>query len=298
MEVRANYILVGTFTILGILGILWFTLWASKSDTRMEMQEFDVAITDSVSGLGLNSDVLFSGIRVGQVADIKISSRTPGEVVVRVAIRSDTPVRENSIASLESRGLTGLSVISISGGTEGSNLIKLKNGQVGTLEYRPSPFAAFKQYVPHTLENMVKVLLRLDEVLSDKNLAAISDSLVAVQTITTTVANRAESLDAILRNTEIASKNIAALTASADNIVSHDLKLASASLNSLVKKLESSLAILEPGLASFSKEGFGNIQMLIVESRNMVNAFSRIAQRLENDPRRFFFGESTQEFRP
>ena len=298
MEVRANYILVGTFTILGILGILWFTLWVSKSDTRMEMQEFDVAITDSVSGLGLNSDVLFSGIRVGQVADIKISSRTPGEVVVRVAIRSDTPVRENSIASLESRGLTGLSVISISGGTEGSNLIKLKNGQVGTLEYRPSPFAAFKQYVPHTLENMVKVLLRLDEVLSDKNLAAISDSLVAVQTITTTVANRAESLDAILRNTEIASKNIAALTASADNIVSHDLKLASASLNSLVKKLESSLAILEPGLASFSKEGFGNIQMLIVESRNMVNAFSRIAQRLENDPRRFFFGESTQEFRP
>lgn len=298
MEVRANYILVGTFTILGILGILWFTLWVSKSDTRMEMQEFDVAITDSVSGLGLNSDVLFSGIRVGQVADIKISSRTPGEVVVRVAIRSDTPVRENSIASLESRGLTGLSVISISGGTEGSNLIKLKNGQVGTLEYRPSPFAAFKQYVPHTLENMVKVLLRLDEVLSDKNLAAISDSLVAVQTITTTVANRAESLDAILRNTEIASKNIVALTASADNIVSHDLKLASASLNSLVKKLESSLAILEPGLASFSKEGFGNIQMLIVESRNMVNAFSRIAQRLENDPRRFFFGESTQEFRP
>ncbi len=298
MEVRANYILVGTFTILGILGILWFTLWVSKSDTRMEMQEFDVAITDSVSGLGINSDVLFSGIRVGQVADIKISSRTPGEVVVRVAIRSDTPVRENSIASLESRGLTGLSVVSISGGTEGSNLIKLKNGQVGTLEYRPSPFAAFKQYVPHTLENMVKVLLRLDEMLSDKNLAAISDSLVAVQTITTTVANRAESLDAILRNTEIASKNIAALTASADNIVSHDLKLASASLNSLVKKLENSLAILEPGLASFSKEGFGNMQMLIVESRNMVNAFSRIAQRLENDPRRFFFGESTQEFRP
>ena len=298
MEVRANYIIVGLFTILTIASILAFTIWISRGDSRIEMQEFDIAINDSVSGLGLSSDVLFSGIRVGQVTNIKISPTTPGQVVVRVSIRQDTPVREDSIATLESRGLTGLSVVAINGGSGEAPLMSVRKGQVGHIEYRSSPFAAFKQYVPHTLESMAKILLRIDELLSDKNIAALGNTIQSIDTITQTFANRSESLDAILHNAEIASANLAQLSADASGMIRTDLQVAAKSFNSLAKRLDKTLAAMEPGLNSFSKEGLTNLQMLLVEWRNMTHSFTRLTQRIENNPRQFFFGESTQEFRP
>ena len=298
MEVRANFILVGAFTIFIVLGGLGFTLWLVKSDKRVDMAEYDIAITENVTGLALNSDVLFTGIRVGSVSQITISDTTPGAVNVRISIFSSTPVRENSLASLESRGLTGVVVISISGGTAQAPLIKPNGEGIPNIQFRASPFATVMENVPNTVEATNRILMRMDELFSQENIQTISASLKSLNTLATTLEQRADSIDAVLRNAEQASGQIAAITASANTLLTKDIRETSASLNSMAHRLEGLLTTMEPGLRQFSKEGLPSLNMLLVETRSLVNVYTRIGQRLENDPRRFLFGETVQEYRP
>ena len=50
METRANYILIGAFTIAGILGALGFFLWLAKFEVSRQYAYYDV-LFDNVSGL-------------------------------------------------------------------------------------------------------------------------------------------------------------------------------------------------------------------------------------------------------
>lgn len=298
MEVRANFILVGAFTIFVVLGGLGFTLWLVKADKRVSMVEYDIAITENVTGLGLNSDVLFTGIRVGFVSQITISDTTPGEVNVRISIFETTPVRENSVASLESRGLTGVVVVSISGGTAEAALVRPHGGAISSITFRPSPFATVMEHVPNTVEATNRILMRMDSLFSDENIRTLSSSLKSLGTLATTLEQRSGSIDALLVNAEQASGQIAAITASANTLLTKDIREASTSLNSMAHRLETLLASMEPGLRQFSKEGLPSLNMLLVETRSLVNTYTRIGQKLENDPRRFLFGETVQEYRP
>ena len=111
MEIRANYIIVGAFTLAVLLGGFVFTLWSAKATKDIPMAYYDISFNESVKGLSVGNDVLFSGIRVGSATAIKISAVTPGAVSVRIMIDADTPVRADSEAKLELQGLTGISII-------------------------------------------------------------------------------------------------------------------------------------------------------------------------------------------
>ena len=55
METRANFILIGAFTLFGILGSLGFFLWLAKVEVDRQYAYYDVLFTD-VSGLGTHFD--------------------------------------------------------------------------------------------------------------------------------------------------------------------------------------------------------------------------------------------------
>ena len=82
MEVRANYIVVGVFALIMLLGGLAFTVWIAKSHQRIPMQFYDIYMEESVVGLSINNDVLFNGVLVGKVSQIKISRVEAGAVIV------------------------------------------------------------------------------------------------------------------------------------------------------------------------------------------------------------------------
>ena len=51
METRANYVLIGAFTLAGILGTLGFILWLAKVQVDRQFAYYDIRF-ESVSGLG------------------------------------------------------------------------------------------------------------------------------------------------------------------------------------------------------------------------------------------------------
>ena len=295
MEIRANYILVGIFTLLILFGGLAFTLWTASLGKDVPMVEYDISFTESVKGLSVNSDVLFIGIRVGKVTRIKISDTVPGEVKVRISIAADTPVREDSVAQLEIRGLTGGVLISITGGTAESPLKQIPEGVVGLINYEPSPLTSVVSQMPDVIASANQTLRRIEKVFSDENAAAVSNILLSLDAFSTVLANRSHTIDTILLDAEKMTKNFDLLAANANEALVTDVKSTTKAMNNIAKRVDRTLSTMEPGLKQFSNQGLSEMRTLMVEMRTLVHILTRVGQKMESDPRRFLFGVPVKE---
>ncbi|MDP5359028.1 MAG: MlaD family protein, partial [Paracoccaceae bacterium] len=92
METRANYILIGAFTLLAMIGTLGFFVWLASVQIDRQYATYGI-LFDDVSGLDPSGDVFFNGISVGRVIGIEIDSQDPSRVLTTVEISAATPVR-------------------------------------------------------------------------------------------------------------------------------------------------------------------------------------------------------------
>ena len=67
METRANYALIGLFTLAVIAAGFGFVYWFSGGDRGQTRQSIRIVFSGSVSGLSKGSIVSFNGLRVGEV---------------------------------------------------------------------------------------------------------------------------------------------------------------------------------------------------------------------------------------
>ena len=77
METRANYVVVGIFTLVAIVAAFAFVYWTSAIGDRGETATLRVRIPGSASGLGRGSAVLFNGVKVGDVRRVYIDVLNP-----------------------------------------------------------------------------------------------------------------------------------------------------------------------------------------------------------------------------
>ena len=88
METRANYVIVGIFTLVAILAAFAFVYWTAAIGDRGETAPLRVRIPGSASGLGRGSAVLFNGVKVGDVRRVYIDVTNP---TVAIADTADRP---------------------------------------------------------------------------------------------------------------------------------------------------------------------------------------------------------------
>ena len=69
METKANYLLIGLFTLAGLVGSMVFLLWLAQVQVDRQYAYYDV-LFDNVTGLGDAGDVRFNGLPVGQVVGL------------------------------------------------------------------------------------------------------------------------------------------------------------------------------------------------------------------------------------
>ena len=72
METKANYVLIGASTIIGLFLIMLFALWITTGDLRRGFNSYDVVFDDPVRGLTEGGEVRFNGIKVGEVESLRI----------------------------------------------------------------------------------------------------------------------------------------------------------------------------------------------------------------------------------
>lgn len=83
----------------------------------------------SVNGLEVGSPVKFLGIKVGSVQNIKIDPKNVNQIIIKVALKPDTPIKQDVRADIATVGITGLKTIELRGGSNQAKSIA-KGGQI------------------------------------------------------------------------------------------------------------------------------------------------------------------------
>lgn len=175
METRANYVLIGAFALAGFFGLLAFLLWFARFELDRQFAYYDVRFT-SVSGLSRASEVRFSGLPVGQVVDVRLSPDLDGTVLARLELAGDTPVRTDSIATIESMGVTGVSYVGISAGDPQAPLLR-DDETIPEIPAGRSVLQSITEDAPEIVAEALAVMQKIGEILNDENQQKVQDIL-------------------------------------------------------------------------------------------------------------------------
>lgn len=239
METRANYVIVGIFTLLAILSAFAFVYWTAAIGERGETAALRVRIPGSASGLGRGSAVLFNGVKVGDVRRVFIDVENPTVAIADTEIDRLTPITKSTQADIGLTGLTGQANIELKGGNPREvNLLDEAEATGKVAEITANPSA-----VTNLLQTAQDIFKRADNLLSQLE-GFTNDVRVP---LTHTVANVEKFSDALGRNAEGVDKFLASVS-----------KL-SEELAGVSGRLDSTLKSAEDLLKSVDKEKVGEI---------------------------------------
>lgn len=312
MENKANYVAVGAF-VLGILMVLFVSvLWVARVQFRDEFRRYETFVQGPVTGLGVGAIVRLNGIDVGQVSDIAFDPDNSLQVQVGLKIKDGTPIKTDSIVSMESQGLTGVSYVEISGGSQGSPPLEPKPGHhYPIIKSRPSALQQVFESAPDVLAHFVVIADRLALLLDDKNRQSLADTLANLSQITGAVASRQDDLKAILAEGAKTTANLdrtltefRGTVAKYDGIADHaDQALQTANdavhkLDQLSTSLNGLINDSRPQVRDFATVGLPQLTQLLSEVRTLVASLTKVSSELERDPQRFLFGDRREGFNP
>ena len=175
MERNANYALVGVVSLSIFMGLVIFIVWLARIHFAHDYTIYDVVFVGPISGLSQGGEVHFNGIKVGEVTTIGLDKKDPRDVIARVRITSDVPVRADSIATLEPLGITGVTYIQITAGTASQPMLKdtAGPGQIPIIHSRTSALSGLLEGGGTVLNAAVETLQRVNRILSDDNIKSV-----------------------------------------------------------------------------------------------------------------------------
>jgi phospholipid/cholesterol/gamma-HCH transport system substrate-binding protein len=210
METRANYALIGLFTLVVLAAAFGFIFWFSGQDARNKLVPYRIVFNGSVSGLSRGSQVLYNGLRVGEVVQLGLQPNDPSRVVARVDVDSSTPVNTDTRARLEFQGLTGVASIQLSGGGPNSRKLESTDGQ-------PPVIVADRSDFQDLLESATRIAAKADDVLSKlqqvigENQQGINNTVRNIESFSKALGENSQGIGKFLSSVGGAADNISAL---------------------------------------------------------------------------------------
>jgi len=292
METRAHHLVIGSFAVGITLALVMFLLWIGKIQLNREFQYYDLVFQGSVAGLSVAGDVLYNGIKVGEITNIDLDPDNPDHVLVRVRVRKDTPVKNDSVASMDSQGLTGVASILISGGTEKAGpLTAGDKQQYPIIPTKKSTFQELFAGTPELINRGNKLLERAAGFLSDENQKVFADTLNDIHRLTKNLANASDRLDSITASVDELAKNTNVL-------IKGDAKETFADIRGVAGDIRQVMAEARGPLRDFARSGLPELLLLISDARQMIGTIDRAAQRFESSPSSILFGDKASEYNP
>lgn len=198
MEVRARYTLIGAFTLAVIAAGFVFVYWLNTGGSLGPRAAYRIRYDGPVAGLMKGSAVLFNGIRVGEVTDLRLDPAAPRDVVVDIAIERQTPLRADTRAGIDFQGLAGAPVVALAGGTPQLPLLSEANA-AATGE--PPQLIAEKNAGQGVTQAARDVLRQIDTVITD-NATPLRNTIANVEKFSEALARNTGKVDGIVAGIE------------------------------------------------------------------------------------------------
>jgi phospholipid/cholesterol/gamma-HCH transport system substrate-binding protein len=266
METKANYLMIGGF-VLGVLALAFvFIFWMSNFGGGGK--RYYIVFESSVAGLTTGSSVGFNGIRVGEVQSFALDPEDARKVQVLISVRDDTPVRENSHATIQSMGLTGGSGVQITPGSPDSPfLVATADNPIPVIQADSGSGQGVFEAGSAALNNANVFISKLNALI-DQNEKSINTTMTNVEQFTTMLAEKKEDIGQAIT----------------------DVKDGANSFKTLSSKLEVSLGDNMDGLTRQAKDSLQEFGGFMREGRRVAVTLNRILEKLEADPKGFLLG--------
>ena len=307
METKANYVLIGAFTIIASVFLLLFALWAAKYSSEKTWREYTVIFNEPVTGLSEGSSVQYNGISVGTVETLRLAPDDPRRVLARLRLQADTPVKVDTRAKMTMPSLTGTPIIQLTGGSPGSpSLTDVDKREVPVIQTEASAL----QNIADTANRLVA---RMDQVLSEDNVKRVANTLANIESMTGAIADQREDLRALIINARQSSEQLAATLKTTNRALEDVDRELVQKLPALIGKLDSTLGKLDSAatgangiltenraaISSFANDGLAQLGPTLAELRTLVRDLRRISDRLDGNPARYLLGrDAPKEFEP
>ncbi|OCX43039.1 hypothetical protein A7X81_07460 [Campylobacter ornithocola] len=178
MENKANYILIGIFVSVLFFISLFFIVWYGNLKDEKSFKYYEIYIEESVAGLSVKAPVKFLGVDVGSVENISIDSSSKQlRVKILVKLDSNLVVKTDTYASLQIQGITGFKFIQLAGGSEEASVLKADGDMYPIIKSKESFFTSIDKQANNLLELINISKVKLESLLSDKNLKNIEQIL-------------------------------------------------------------------------------------------------------------------------
>ncbi len=297
METRANHVWVGAVTLLLLTATAIFFVWLARLSDGSS-QEFDILFQQSVGGVAKGSTVSYSGVPVGQVADIVIWDKDPEYVRVRIRINEDTPIFIGTTATV-SASFTGVSTISLDGGRRGQPEISCDTTAcpegVPVIPPAPGAIGEILASAPLLLQRLATLTDRLTTVLDDENQASIAGILRNTDTLTGELARTSPQLEQTLTELQTtlaqSTQTLAAfettlgttdkLLGTEGEKLAAELRATLRSASSAATALETTLADVQPVTRQLSNETLPAAAATLRDIRQTSETLRAVTERLE-----------------
>ncbi|HUX79604.1 MAG TPA: MlaD family protein [Alphaproteobacteria bacterium] len=286
METRAGYLIVGTFVLLSIAGILGFFLWIAKTDFDVKSNLYTIYFPGSVTGLTIGGAVNYLGVPVGNVKRINLDSGNLERVNITVSIKNTVPIKEDAYASLEMQGLTGYKFVQIYGGSKNSPLLKVKSGQrYPVIPSRYSGVDEIMTTLPRLANKLTNLVDRINATFNEENRHRFSNTLKNVEALSHNLVESSDPLKNLLNNA-----NLAMITFDKElKNLSHSTEQTLTSVNSAASDIGKFLKDNTEAFDTFTQTGSYEILQTISETREMVTTAKRFFEKLDENPRSLLF---------
>jgi phospholipid/cholesterol/gamma-HCH transport system substrate-binding protein len=195
METRANYVLIGLFTLAVIAGGFGFVYWFQHVGGSGERVAYRVQFTGPVSGLRTGSAVVFNGIRVGEVTELHLNPENPRQVDAILSVDHNVAIRADTEAGLEFAGLTGSASVALKGRSADAPVLKSEEGA-------PPPTIVADQSATQDVTETARQVMRRVERLIDENDTSFKSALKNIETFTDALARNTERIDRVMAGVE------------------------------------------------------------------------------------------------
>jgi phospholipid/cholesterol/gamma-HCH transport system substrate-binding protein len=295
MENRSHALLAGLFTLIFLLAAALALWWLGG--TREATQTYILETRGSVTGLNLEAQVRYRGIRAGKVKNIQPDPNDPVTLLVEITLGRQYRLTDKTVAKLNTQGITGLAYVMLEEGDEGGKPLDTNAATPPRLQIQPGLLQQLGESAADISEQIADLGLKLNRLLDDRNLrnvgrtldniASASESLRELPVIMASLraalsdANVGR-LNALLAHLEKTAGESAPLTAEARKLVT--------TLNGLAQRLDT-LALNAGGVGErLNAETLPRAEALMRDVASATRRLDRLIDTLNDTPQALLFG--------
>jgi phospholipid/cholesterol/gamma-HCH transport system substrate-binding protein len=299
MEAKVNFVVVGAFVLLFGTALAGGILWLSSGKYyRKSYDMYRTYMTDSVSGLNLNAPVRYRGVEVGRVRKIALAPANVEQVQLTLDIERGTPVKEDTVAVLQTQGLTGIAFVELTGGGRASLPLQAQAGEeYPVIKSGPSLMTRLDTSITALLTSLNRASENFNALMDEDNRRAVKNTLAGLEVLSRTLAARSAAIDSSLTNAAHTMENTARLTDQLPHLVQR-LEQSAETFDRMSNQVARAGArasgtfdSARAGAQEFTNETLPEVHQLVAELRDLTKTLRRISGELDNNPSILLYGK-------